>query len=77
MCKLKPLTQDITIQEEEIEACKWMPFEEFFALPYYKGVYQVINEIEKKSVQGTYEGFKLQKLPLVWTKGINYLYSNL
>jgi NADH pyrophosphatase NudC (nudix superfamily) len=31
-CLLKPLTNQITIQEEEIEAAKWMPLDEIFRM---------------------------------------------
>jgi ADP-ribose pyrophosphatase YjhB (NUDIX family) len=33
--RLEPLTREIRIQENEIAECKWMPLEEFAALPYY------------------------------------------
>jgi 8-oxo-dGTP pyrophosphatase MutT (NUDIX family) len=29
VCRLKPLSRDIAIQEEEIEECLWMPVEDF------------------------------------------------
>ncbi|KAA3654803.1 MAG: NUDIX domain-containing protein [Chloroflexi bacterium] len=31
ICLLKPLTQEIVIQEEEIAECRWMPVDEFLA----------------------------------------------
>lgn len=31
VCRLTPLTQDVTMQAEEIEECLWMPVEEYLA----------------------------------------------
>jgi 8-oxo-dGTP pyrophosphatase MutT (NUDIX family) len=31
VCRLSPLSQDVTMQAEEIEECFWMPVEEYFA----------------------------------------------
>jgi 8-oxo-dGTP diphosphatase len=31
VCRLSPLSQDLTMQAEEIEECFWMPIEEYFA----------------------------------------------
>jgi len=77
VCRLKPLTFEIEKQEEEISECKWMPENEFFALPYYQGVYKTINDIEKKSMEGTYKGISMKELPISFMKGTNQLYSNL
>ncbi|CAL9014969.1 unnamed protein product [Prunus brigantina] len=34
VCMLRPLSFDIQKQEQEIEAAKWMPFEEYAAQPF-------------------------------------------
>lgn len=31
VCRLKPLSEDVTLQAEEIEECLWMPVEEYLA----------------------------------------------
>jgi 8-oxo-dGTP pyrophosphatase MutT (NUDIX family) len=31
VCRLSPLSEDVTMQAEEIEECLWMPVEEYFA----------------------------------------------
>ena len=31
VCRLSPLSQDVTMQAEEIEECFWMPVDEYFA----------------------------------------------
>ncbi|KAL5572516.1 hypothetical protein UlMin_022113 [Ulmus minor] len=36
VCMLKPLTFDITIDEKEIQAAKWMPLDELLRQPFYQ-----------------------------------------
>lgn len=75
-CLLKPLTNQITLQEEEIEAAKWMPLEELFSLEYYKGshVYQSILDLGKEAFDGKVPLWGPHELPLRFMKGSNYLY---
>ncbi|KAJ4832765.1 hypothetical protein Tsubulata_019811 [Turnera subulata] len=36
VCMLRPLTYEITIDEKEIQAAKWMPLSEFIRQPFYE-----------------------------------------
>jgi 8-oxo-dGTP pyrophosphatase MutT (NUDIX family) len=75
-CLLKPLTNQITIQEEEIEAAKWMPLDALFELEYYKGthLYQKILEIGRDAHDGKVPIWEGTELPLRFAKGSNILY---
>jgi len=72
--KLKPLTQEIRMQEEEIKDCRWMPMDEFFSIPFYRGVYRKMLDLERESLLGKYRGFSMESLPMVYKKGENQLY---
>jgi hypothetical protein len=61
---LKPTTHEIKIQESEIADCKWMPLSEFKELPYSAGLYKVIHDIEKMSIDGKYSGISVQTHPI-------------
>jgi len=64
-CLLKPLNNNIVIQESEIAEAKWMPIEEFLAMPYWKlgSVYGKIMDLGYKAINGEYRGFNIEKLP--------------
>jgi len=74
VCRLKPLTLDIKMQESEIQDAKWMPAEEFFALSFYKGLYRKILEIERENANSGYQGFRVEHLPIGFRPGNNNLY---
>lgn len=73
-CLLKPLTNAITKQEDEIADAKWMPLDEFLALDYYKGLYRAILQMGRHATDGNYVPWTAQQLPVVFQKGTNYLY---
>lgn len=59
VCLLRPLSFDIKIQEVEIEAAKWMPFDEYAAQPFMEKyeVLRFINDIYLAKIDGHYSGF--------------------
>eukprot|EP01117_Protostelium_nocturnum_P002647 TRINITY_DN13436_c0_g1_i1.p1 TRINITY_DN13436_c0_g1~~TRINITY_DN13436_c0_g1_i1.p1 ORF type:complete len:290 (+),score=127.47 TRINITY_DN13436_c0_g1_i1:82-951(+) len=74
VCRLKPLNNEIKIQESEIADARWMPLEEFSQLPYGNGVYQKILDLEVENLKRNYEGWRFDKLPIGFRKGENVLY---
>ncbi|ONI09699.1 hypothetical protein PRUPE_4G004000 [Prunus persica] len=59
VCMLRPLSFDIQKQEHEIEAAKWMPFEEYAAQPFVQKyeLLSYIHDICKAKMDGKYTGF--------------------
>ena len=69
VCRLDPLSEEIRIQEEEIDECRWMPVEEYLALvhvsPFNRKVVQAaldspglaLAEVEGYEDRGRYEVF--------------------
>nr|XP_027192971.1 nudix hydrolase 2-like isoform X3 [Cicer arietinum] len=59
VCLLRPVSFDIQIQEIEIEAAKWMPFDEYAAQPFMEKneFLRYINEIYLAKIDGHYSGF--------------------
>ncbi|KAH0969899.1 hypothetical protein GBA52_022055 [Prunus armeniaca] len=56
---LRPLSFDIQKQEQEIEAAKWMPFEEYAAQPFVQRseLLKYIHDICKAKMDEKYTGF--------------------
>ncbi|KAH0986045.1 hypothetical protein GBA52_013222 [Prunus armeniaca] len=59
VCMLRPLSFDIQKQEQEIEAAKWMPFEEYATQPFVQKyeLLKYIHDICKAKMDGKYTGF--------------------
>ncbi|KAK6932866.1 NUDIX hydrolase domain, partial [Dillenia turbinata] len=59
VCMLRPLSLDIQIQELEIEAAQWMPFEEYAGQPFVvqNGMLKYINNICLAKLKEEYSGF--------------------
>ncbi|KAF7840513.1 nudix hydrolase 2-like [Senna tora] len=59
LCMLRPLSFDIQMQELEIEAAQWMPFEDFASQPFVEKheLWKYINEICLAKIDGHYSGF--------------------
>ncbi|XP_028754925.1 nudix hydrolase 2-like [Neltuma alba] len=59
LCMLRPLSFDVQVQEQEIGAAQWMPFEEYAAQPFNeknKFVKQM-DEVCRAKMGGHYSGF--------------------
>eukprot|EP01116_Phalansterium_solitarium_P001326 TRINITY_DN11116_c0_g1_i1.p1 TRINITY_DN11116_c0_g1~~TRINITY_DN11116_c0_g1_i1.p1 ORF type:complete len:266 (+),score=77.86 TRINITY_DN11116_c0_g1_i1:102-899(+) len=74
VAKLKPRTLEINMQTSEVADCRWMPADEFFSLPYYKGLYGYMMSIEKEAAAGRYPGLRRDCLPIGFRPGHNNLY---
>ncbi|KAI5330721.1 PREDICTED: nudix [Prunus dulcis] len=77
VCMLRPLSFDIQKQEHEIEAAKWMPFEEYAAQPFVQKyeLLRCIHDICKAKMDGKYTGFS--PVPSTsYTVQKSYLYLN-
>jgi len=74
--RLKPITTEISVQETEIAAGKWLPIDELLSLPYYKGLYKTLLALGRESVDNDYIGFTGHELPIVFRKGTNILYHS-
>ncbi|GMQ06277.1 hypothetical protein CsSME_00050924 [Camellia sinensis var. sinensis] len=78
VCMLKPLSFDITIDEKEIEAAKWMPVDEVLRQPFY-----IEDHMSKKIIElclATHEhhhsGFIAHQLASKFDGNLSYLYYN-
>ena len=70
-------SQEPSPQEEEIEACTWMPLEEYFKVRLYTpgSVYERMMEITRHAVEGRYEGLTYSEMPIGFGRpGNNVLY---
>ncbi|CAI0432122.1 unnamed protein product [Linum tenue] len=77
VCMMRPLTSNITAQESEIAASKWMPINEYVEQPYNKqhGQFRYVAEICKARAEGEYVGFSPFPVSSASGKDV-YLYYN-
>ncbi|KAL6603796.1 hypothetical protein ACP70R_044157 [Stipagrostis hirtigluma subsp. patula] len=78
VCLLRPLSFDITKQESEIEACQWMPIEEFAAQPFVQKheLVKYILEVGLAKVDKEYAGFSPIPIKSAFTDKISFFYLN-
>ncbi|CAL9100931.1 unnamed protein product [Musa textilis] len=76
ICMLKPLTSEITIDEREIAAAKWMPLDEFLAQPYHQGdsMSKNVADICVSSYENKYRGFTALQMMSKLDDRLSYLY---
>ncbi|CAB4318699.1 unnamed protein product [Prunus armeniaca] len=76
VCMLKPLSYDITIDDKEIQAAKWMPLDEFIAQPYYQDdpLSKKVIEICTAAQEDRYSGFTGHQLNSKIDGKLSYLY---
>ncbi|THU52946.1 hypothetical protein C4D60_Mb10t09250 [Musa balbisiana] len=76
ICMLKPLTSEITIDEREIAAAKWMPLDEFLAQPYHQGDRMSKNVVDicVSSYENKYRGFTALQMMSKLDDRLSYLY---
>ncbi|KAJ8479633.1 hypothetical protein OPV22_023360 [Ensete ventricosum] len=76
VCMLKPLTSEITIDEREIAAAKWMPLDEFLAQPYHQGDSMSKNVVDicVSSYENKYRGFIALQMMSKLDDRLSYLY---
>ncbi|KAJ9672404.1 hypothetical protein PVL29_025859 [Vitis rotundifolia] len=78
LCMMRPLSFDVQKQESEIEAAKWMPFEEYTAQPIVQkpGFYKCITDVCLAKVEGDYIGFSPRHVKSSFTDQLSYFYLN-
>ncbi|OMO76960.1 hypothetical protein CCACVL1_15253 [Corchorus capsularis] len=78
MCLLEPLSFDIQKQESEIEAAKWMPFDEYSAQPFVKNndLLKYIADICLAKKDRKYSGFAPVPSTSVFSNEKSYMYFN-
>ncbi|XP_020230668.2 nudix hydrolase 2 isoform X1 [Cajanus cajan] len=78
VCLLRPLSSDIQIQELEIEAAQWMPFDEYAAQPFMEKyeLLKCINDIYMAKFDGQYSGFTPISTTSNFSDRKSYLYLN-
>lgn len=78
VCMLKPLTFEITIDEKEIQAAKWMPLDEFVSQPFYKEDHmsRKVIDICISKYDNRYNGFIAHQMTSKLDRKLSYLYYN-
>ncbi|XP_059638275.1 nudix hydrolase 8-like [Cornus florida] len=78
VCMLKPLSSEITIDEKEIQAAKWMSLEELFGQPFYQEdqMMQRVIDICLATYKRHYSGFIAHQLISKLDGKLSYLYYN-
>ncbi|XP_066376327.1 nudix hydrolase 2-like isoform X2 [Miscanthus floridulus] len=78
VCLLRPLSYDITKQDSEIEACQWMPIEEFAAQPFLQKheLVKYILEVGLAKVDKEYAGFSPISIKSAFTDKLSLFYMN-
>lgn len=71
---LKADTTDIQAQETEIAAARWMSYDEFVALPYWRGLYGSMMRLGVAAVRDGYKGITMSELPIVFRNVNEFLY---
>ncbi|GLT31039.1 hypothetical protein SLA2020_058060 [Shorea laevis] len=76
ICMLRPLSFDLQMQEQEIDAVQWMPFEEYAAQPFAQKHerFRYITELCLAKLDRAYAGFFPQPISSASIDGLSYLY---
>ncbi|KAL9274996.1 Nudix hydrolase 2-like protein [Drosera capensis] len=78
VCMLEPLSFDIQVQESELEAAKWMPFEEYAAQPFVQKHELLKNTVQicQAKMNRTYSGFAEVPIQASFREGKDVMYLN-
>ncbi|XP_019188913.1 PREDICTED: nudix hydrolase 2-like isoform X2 [Ipomoea nil] len=78
VCMLQPLSFNIRIQEQEIEAAQWIPYEEYASQPFIQKheLLKYIANICSAKIQGKYSGFSAVSTVTGFSQKESYLYLN-
>ncbi|KAG8490202.1 hypothetical protein CXB51_016073 [Gossypium anomalum] len=78
LCLLQPLSSEVQKQETEIEAAKWMPFEEYKAQPFVQKheLLKYIVDICLAKKDGNYSGFSPVPTTSAFSDEKDYMYFN-
>ncbi|CAN6680914.1 unnamed protein product [Malus baccata var. baccata] len=76
VCMLKPLSYEVTVDDKEIQAAKWMPVDEFIAQPYYQDdcLSKKVIDICMAAKEDRYSGFIGHQLNSKIDGKLSYLY---
>ncbi|KAG6723488.1 nudix hydrolase 8-like [Carya illinoinensis] len=76
VCMLKPLSHEITIDEKEIQAAKWMPIDEVIGQPFYEEDHMTkkVIDIGIAASEDRYRGFTAHQLASKLDGNLSYLY---
>lgn len=77
ICTLKPLSSDISIDESEIEAARWMPVEEFVSQPFHQEdeMSRAITDICISAHHKCYAGLAAHQVMSMLDNRVAYLYT--
>ncbi|KAG8058529.1 hypothetical protein GUJ93_ZPchr0002g24755 [Zizania palustris] len=77
ICTLKPLSFDISIDESEIEAARWMPVDEFLSQPFHQEdeMFKTITDICIAGHQRCYAGLAAHQVMSKLDNKVAYLYT--
>ncbi|XP_056685782.1 nudix hydrolase 2 [Spinacia oleracea] len=78
VCLLQPLSFNIQVQETEVEAAQWMPFEEY-AMQLFVQRYELLRymvKICKARMDGQYSGFPAVAIKPSFRDGRQFIYFN-
>nr|GMD53943.1 nudix hydrolase 2-like isoform X1 [Ipomoea batatas]GMD55236.1 nudix hydrolase 2-like isoform X1 [Ipomoea batatas] len=78
VCLLQPLSFDIRIQEKEIEAAQWIPYEKYASQPFIQKheLFKYIANICSAKIHGKYSGFSAVSTVTSFSQKESYLYLN-
>nr|GMD51792.1 nudix hydrolase 2-like isoform X1 [Ipomoea batatas] len=78
VCMLQPLSFDIRIQEKEIEAAQWIPYEKYASQPFIQKheLFRYIANICSAKIHGKYSGFSAVSTVTSFSQKESYLYLN-
>ncbi|XP_052115964.1 nudix hydrolase 2 isoform X3 [Arachis duranensis] len=78
VCMMRPLSSDIQKQRLEIEASRWMPFEEYSAQPFVQkhDLLKYISDVCSAKIDGRYAGYSAVSTSSSFSDQKYYLYLN-
>ncbi|RYR63257.1 hypothetical protein Ahy_A04g021058 isoform D [Arachis hypogaea] len=78
VCMMRPLSSDIQKQRLEIEASRWMPFEEYSAQPFVQkhDLLKYISDVCSAKIDGQYSGYSAVSTSSSFSDQKYYLYLN-
>ncbi|KAL1320412.1 nudix hydrolase 2 isoform X1 [Arachis ipaensis] len=78
VCMMRPLSSDIQKQRLEIEASRWMPFEEYSAQPFVQkhDLLKYISDVCSAKIDGRYSGYSAVSTSSSFSDQKYYLYLN-
>ncbi|KAG9159840.1 hypothetical protein Leryth_007847 [Lithospermum erythrorhizon] len=78
LCMLRPLSHDIQKQDSEIDAARWIPFDEYAAQPVSQkhDLFRHMNDVCLATLEKRYTGFTPLAIKSYFGDPLSYLYLN-